>query len=150
MNLTELEEIGLKNVGKIYHNLGYDELIRHEIENKECTLTKKGATAVDTGIFTGRSPKDKYFVDRDPSNKHIAWGHINQKISEEVFNELLEVSREQLSGKDLYVTDVYSGASVDSKRSIRFITEIAWKAHFVKNMFIRPTPSELENFKPQF
>ncbi|MBW6489085.1 phosphoenolpyruvate carboxykinase (ATP) [Sulfurimonas sp.] len=150
MNLTELEEIGLKNVGKIYHNLGYDELIRHEIDNKECTLTKNGATAVDTGVFTGRSPKDKYFVDRDPSNKYIAWGDVNQKVSEEIFKELLEVSREQLSGKDLYVTDVHSGASVDSKRSIRFITEIAWQAHFVKNMFIRPTESELEIFKPQF
>lgn len=150
MNLTELEEIGLRNVGKIYHNLSYDELIRHEIENSECALTKQGATAVDTGVFTGRSPKDKYFVDRDPSNKYIAWGDVNQKVSEKVFNELLDVAREQLSGKDLYITDVYSGASVDSKRSIRFVTEIAWQAHFVKNMFIRPSESELATFKPQF
>lgn len=116
MNLTELEEIGLKSVGKIYHNLSYDELIRHEIENNECVLTKKGATAVDTGVFTGRSPKDKYFVDRYPSNQYIAWGDVNQKISEEIFNELLDLSREQLSGKDLYVTDVYSGSSEASKK----------------------------------
>ncbi|MDD3475740.1 MAG: phosphoenolpyruvate carboxykinase (ATP) [Sulfurimonas sp.] len=150
MNLTELEDIGLKNVKKVYHNLDYDELIRHEIENKECVLTTNGATAVDTGVFTGRSPKDKYFVDRDPSNKYIAWGDVNQKISEKIFNELLVVAREQLSGKDLYITDVYSGASVDSKRSIRFVTEIAWQAHFVKNMFIRPTETELKGFKPQF
>ncbi|OHE09615.1 MAG: phosphoenolpyruvate carboxykinase (ATP) [Sulfurimonas sp. RIFOXYD12_FULL_33_39] len=150
MSVTELEEIGLKNVGKVYHNLSYDKLIEHELEKKECALTKKGATAVDTGIFTGRSPKDKYFVDRDPSNRYIAWGDVNQKISEDIFNELLEVSREQLSGKDLYVTDVFSGASDTSKRSIRFITEIAWQAHFVKNMFIRPTDSELEVFKPNF
>ncbi len=150
MNLKELEEIGLKNVGKVYHNLNYDELIQHEIENKECAVTKKGATAVDTGIFTGRSPKDKYFVDRHPSNQYIAWGDVNQKISEDIFNELLDLSREQLSGKDLYVTDVYSGASENSKKSIRFITEIAWQSHFVKNMFIRPTESELESFKPQF
>lgn len=93
MNLTELEEIGLRGVGKIYHNLSYDELIKHEIENKECTLTTKGATAVDTGVFTGRSPKDKYFVDRDPSNKYIAWGDVNQKVSEEIFKELLEVAK---------------------------------------------------------
>jgi len=150
MNLKELEEIGLKNVGKVYHNLSYDELIHHEMENKECTFTKKGASAVDTGIFTGRSPKDKYFVDRYPSNQYIAWGDVNQKISEEIFNELLELSREQLSGKDLYITDVYSGASEASKKSIRFITEIAWQSHFVKNMFIRPTETELESFKPQF
>jgi phosphoenolpyruvate carboxykinase (ATP) len=150
MNLKELEDIGLKNVGKVHHNLSYDELIEHELEKMECALTKKGATAVDTGIFTGRSPKDKYFVDRDPSNKYIAWGDVNRKISEDIFNELLNVSREQLSGKNLYVTDVYSGASETSKKSIRFVTEIAWQAHFVKNMFIRPDASELASFKPQF
>jgi len=150
MNLTELEELGLKNIGKVYYNLGYDELIEHELKNGEVKLTSSGATAVDTGVFTGRSPKDKYFVDRDPSNKYIAWGDVNQKISEEVFNELLAVAQEQLSNKDLYVTDVFSGASEASKRSIRFVTEIAWQSHFVKNMFIRPTDSELEVFKPDF
>ena len=151
MNLTkELEDLGLKNVGKIYHNLDYDELIKHELENGEVRPTKSGAIAVDTGIFTGRSPKDKYFVDRAPSNKYIAWGDVNQKISEEIFNELLDLSREQLSGKDLYVTDVFSGASPASKKSIRFVTEIAWQSHFVKNMFIRPTPAELELFQSDF
>ncbi len=147
---VQLEELGLTNVGKIYHNISYEELIKHELENGEVSETKSGATAVDTGIFTGRSPKDKYFVDRAPSNQYIAWGDVNQKISEEIFNELLELSREQLSGKDLYVTDVYSGASPASKKSIRFVTEIAWQSHFVKNMFIRPTPAELEVFKSDF
>lgn len=150
MNLTELEEIGIKNVGKIYHNADYEELIKNELADGEATLTKKGATAVDTGIFTGRSPKDKYFVDRSPSNKYIAWGDVNKKVSAEIFNELLEVAREQLSGKDLYVTDVYCGASDASKKSVRFVSEVAWQAHFVKNMFIRPTSSELEVFKSDF
>ncbi len=150
MNVSELENIGLKNVGKIFHNLSYDELIQHEVDNGECAVTKKGATAVDTGIFTGRSPKDKYFVDRDPSNKHIAWGDVNQKVSAEVFDELLEVAQEQLSGKDLYVTDVFCGSSAASKRSVRFISEIAWQSHFVKNMFIRPSSAELEVFKHDF
>ena len=150
MKLIELEELGLKNIGNVYHNLSYDELIAHELKNGEVAQTNKGATAVDTGIFTGRSPKDKYFVDRDPSNKYIAWGDINQKVSAEIFDELLEVSREQLSGKDLYVTDVYSGASPASKKSVRFVTEIAWQSHFVKNMFIRPTESELEVFQSDF
>ena len=150
MNLTELEELGLKNIGKVYHNLDYDELIKHELDNGEVQETKKGATAVDTGIFTGRSPKDKYFVDRAPSNKYIAWGDVNQKISADVFNELLVVAQEQLSNKDLYVTDVFCGSSPASKRSIRFVSEIAWQSHFVKNMFIRPTKSELEVFKSDF
>jgi len=150
MKLTELEEIGLSNIGNVYHNLDYDELIKHELANGEVKETKKGATAVDTGIFTGRSPKDKYFVDREPSNRYIAWGDVNKKVSAEIFDELLEVAQKQLSGKDLYITDVYSGASPASKKSIRFVTEIAWQSHFVKNMFIRPTESELEVFKSDF
>ena len=150
MIMTELDELGLKNVGKVFHNLSYDELIKHELDNGECSLTKKGATAVDTGIFTGRSPKDKYFVERDPSNKYIAWGDVNQKVSADVFNELLVVAKEQLSNKDLYITDVFCGSSAASKKSVRFISEIAWQSHFVKNMFIRPTDSELEVFKSDF
>ncbi|PHS57486.1 MAG: phosphoenolpyruvate carboxykinase (ATP) [Sulfurimonas sp.] len=150
MNLTELEGIGLKNVGKVFHNLGYEELIQHEVDNGECAVTKKGATAVDTGIFTGRSPKDKYFVDCDPSNKYIAWGDVNKKVSADIFAELLVVAQEQLSNSDLYVTDVFCGASAASKRSVRFVSQIAWQSHFVKNMFIRPTPAELEVFKSDF
>jgi len=150
MNLTELDELGLKNIGQIHHNLDYDELIRHELENGEVTQTDSGAITVDTGIFTGRSPKDKYFVDREPSNKHIGWGDVNRKVSAEIFDELLEVTQKQLSGKDLYVTDVFSGSSPASKHSIRFVTEIAWQSHFVKNMFIRPNAEELEAFKPGF
>ncbi len=150
MNLTELQNLGLKNIGKVHHNLSYDELIQHELDNGEVQQTKKGATAVDTGIFTGRSPKDKYFVDCDPSNKNIAWGPVNKKISAEIFADLLSVAQDQLSSKDLYVTDVFCGSSVASKRSVRFVSEIAWQSHFVKNMFIRPTGSELEVFKSDF
>ncbi len=150
MNLTELEELGLKNVGKVYHNLGYDELLKHELDNNECALTTQGATTVDTGVFTGRSPKDKYFVDRDPSNKNIAWGDVNKKVSAEVFQEILVIAQEQLSGKDLYVTDVFCGLSPASKRAVRVVSEIAWQSHFVKNMFIRPSSEELKTFKSEF
>jgi len=150
MKLSEIEQIGLKNVGTVFHNLSYDELIDHELKNGECKMTECGALTVDTGIFTGRSPKDKYFVDADPSNKYIAWGSVNQKVSKETFDELFIVAQEQLSNKDLYITDVYCGASEASKRSVRFVTEIAWQSHFVKNMFIRPTETELETFKPGF
>ncbi|WP_456451090.1 phosphoenolpyruvate carboxykinase (ATP) [Hydrogenimonas sp.] len=145
-----LDKLGLKNIGKVYYNLDYDEVIRHTLERGEAKLTKSGATAVDTGIFTGRSPKDKYFVKQPPSEKYIAWGDINQPISKEVFDELFEIAKEELSGKDLYITDVYVGASPSSRRSIRVISEIAWQAHFVKNMFIRPSKEELENFEPDF
>lgn len=147
---AEIETLGIKNIGKLFHNLSYDELIEHELANGECHLASNGATMVDTGIFTGRSPKDKYFVDRDPSNKYIAWGDVNKKVDKAVFDELLVVAREQLSNKDLYITDVFCGSSASSKRSVRFVSEIAWQSHFVKNMFIRPSEKELEGFAPDF
>jgi len=150
MAIAGLKELGLKNIGNVFHNLSYDELIKHELDNDEVQETKKGATAVDTGIFTGRSPKDKYFVDRDPSNKYIAWGDVNQKVSADIFAELLVVAQEQLSNTDLYITDVFCGSSAASKKSVRFVSEVAWQSHFVKNMFIRPTDSELEVFKSDF
>ncbi|MHB8100553.1 MAG: phosphoenolpyruvate carboxykinase (ATP), partial [Sulfuricurvum sp.] len=147
---AEIETLGIKNAQEIFHNLSFDELIEHELRNGECALTSSGATTVDTGIFTGRSPKDKYFVNEDPSNKYIAWGDVNKPIDKAIFNELLQVAREQLSNKSLYITDVFCGASDESKRSVRFVSEIAWQSHFVKNMFIRPTANELTTFKPQF
>ena len=150
MDSKELEQLGLKNIGNIYYNLSYDDLIKHELDNGECSMTSSGATAVDTGVFTGRSPKDKYFVNQEPSNKYIAWGDVNQKIDKKIFDELFQLSKQQLSGKNLYVTDVFTGASAASKRSIRFITEIAWQSHFVKNMFIRPTEEELQTFTSHF
>ena len=150
MNPTEIEKLGIKNIGQLYHNLSYDELIGHELKNGECQLASNGATMVDTGIFTGRSPKDKFFVNQDPSNNYIAWGDVNQAVSKEIFDELTEVAKEQLSGQDLYITDVFCGASDASKRSVRFVSEIAWQSHFVKNMFIRPNEDELKGFTPQF
>ncbi len=150
MHRQELEQLGLKNMKTIHHNLQYDRLIEDELCKNECQMTSSGATTVDTGIFTGRSPKDKYFVDQAPSNQYIAWGDINQKIDKQTFDELAQLSKAQLSDKDIYVTDVYVGASKESKRSIRFVTEIAWQAHFVTNMFIRPTKDELDDFTPDF
>jgi phosphoenolpyruvate carboxykinase (ATP) len=150
MKPAGLENIGLENIGQVFYNLSFDELIEHELQKGECKLASNGATMVDTGIFTGRSPKDKYFVDQPESNKYIAWGDVNQPISKAIFDELLLVAKEQLSNKDIYVTDVYCGASASSKRSVRFVSEIAWQSHFVKNMFIRPKTEELEKFTPQF
>jgi len=138
-----LDKLGLNDIKDVYYNLSYDELQAHEVSSGECKISTSGTAMCDTGIFTGRSPKDKYFVDQ-------AWGDVNAKISKEVYEELLDLTLTQLSGKNIYVTDVYAGASAASKRSVRFVTEVAWQAHFVKNMFIRPTDSELERFVPDF
>lgn len=145
-----LENLGLENLGKVFHNLSYEELLKHEINNKEGELTSNGTFAVDTGIFTGRSPKDKYFVKQDPSQKYIAWGKVNQAINEELFEKLLAKAKKQLSNSDIYIQDAYCGASLKSRKAVRFVTQVAWQAHFVKNMFIRPKDSELDSFTPDF
>ena len=145
-----LDKLGLNNIGDVYYNLSYDELQEHEVNAGECEISITGTAMCDTGIFTGRSPKDKYFVDQEPSNQHIAWGDVNAKIDKKIYEELLDITLTQLSGKNIYIMDVYAGASAASKRSVRFITEVAWQAHFVKNMFIRPTEEELKTFEPDF
>ncbi len=143
-------DIGLKSVKKIYKNLNTDDLIDMAIKNEGAKVSSTGALIIDTGKFTGRSPKDKYFVDKSPSTNHIAWGDVNKPISQDIFDELLINSKNQLENKSLFVTDLYCGASYDSRIKVRFITELAWQAHFVKNMFINPKEDELENFKPDF
>ena len=145
-----LDKLGLENIGRVFYNISYNELQAHEVNMGEAKLATSGAAMCDTGIFTGRSPKDKYFVDQKPSNENIAWGDVNQPVKKEIFEELLEVTKKQLSGKNIYVIDAYAGSSPASRRKIRFISEIAWQAHFVKNMFIRPTEEELEDFEPDF
>lgn len=148
--MKNIASLGLENVKQIFHNLSYDEIFEHEVKNKEGVVTANGTFAVDTGIFTGRSPKDKYFVEQDPSKKYIAWGKINHPISKELFDKLLKKAKSQLSNKDIYVQDAYCGSSLSSRRAVRFVTEVAWQAHFVKNMFIRPKDSEIDDFKPEF
>ena len=150
--MSEIKDsLGLENVGIIKRNVDVDSLIQDAVEKEGAKISSTGALMIDTGIFTGRSPKDKFFVNQDPSNKYIAWGDINHKVSKEVYEDLLKNSKKQLSNKDIYVTDVYCGASLDSRKSVRFITEVAWQAHFIQNMFILPkTKEELDNFKPDF
>ena len=149
-NNIDAASLGLKSVGAIYHNLGFDELFEHEKANNEGRIAANGTMMVDTGKFTGRSPKDKYFVHEAPSSQHIAWGKINQPVAPEIFDELFAEVTEYLSGKDLYVTDGFCGANEKTRKSVRFVTEFAWQSHFVKNMFIRPTAADLQNFPPQF
>ena len=148
--IEALGSLGVKDVKEVFRNLPLDELIEHELKNGECHMTSSGATAVDTGVFTGRSPKDKYFVFQEPSNQYIAWGDVNQPVSKAVFDEIFKIATEELSEKKLYVNDLYSGASPSSRRSIRFVSEIAWQSHFVTNMFIVPKAEELAGFTPDF
>jgi phosphoenolpyruvate carboxykinase (ATP) len=144
------QQLGLNSVGIIRHNLSYEALYEQETGNAEGAVDANGTMMVDTGKFTGRSPKDKYFVHQKPSYENIAWGKINKAMAPEVFDELYSEVIEYLSGKDLYVTDGYCGANEKTRKSVRFVTEFAWQSHFVKNMFIRPGDKELAGFTPQF
>lgn len=156
-----LSQYGIEGVEKIFYNPSYDELYAHETDPslegyEKGFVTNLGAVNVDTGIFTGRSPKDKYIVYENESSDKVWWagenrkGSDNKPINEHVWHDLLETGRKQLSGKKLYVMDAYMGANENTRVKIRVITEIAWAAHFVKNMFIRPVEEDLNDFRPDF
>ncbi len=156
----DLTKHGLRNVKEVVRNPSYEILFaeetRAELEGYEKgVVTELGAVAVDTGIFTGRSPKDKYIVKDATTEEHMWWTtdavkNDNKPITQEVWNDLKQLVTNQLSGKRVFVIDGYCGANPDTRLSIRVITEVAWQAHFVKNMFIRPTEEELASFEPDF
>lgn len=159
--INDLSNYGIKNPKDVFYNLSYEELYKHETDPslvgyEKGVLTNLNAVNVDTGIFTGRSPKDKYIVVESESKENIWWadpkrkGSDNHPLSEEKWDYLYQISADQLSGKKLYVMDAFAGANEDTRLKIRVITEVAWMAHFVKNMFIRPTEEELKSFKPDF
>lgn len=150
MSQLQAADLGLKSVGTLYHNLDYKQLFSHEQDRQEGAVSDNGTMMVDTGKFTGRSPKDKYFVQQAPSQDNIAWGKINQPVSAEIFDELYADTVDYLAGKDLYVTDGFCGSNPSTRKSVRFITEFAWQSHFVRNMFIRPGAEELANFAQNF
>ncbi|MEF1200660.1 phosphoenolpyruvate carboxykinase (ATP) [Vibrio owensii] len=156
----DLTKHGLHNVKEVVRNPSYEMLFEEETHAdltgyERGVVTELGAVAVDTGIFTGRSPKDKYIVKDATTEEHMWWTsdavkNDNKPINKEVWDDLKELVTNQLSGKRLFVIDGYCGANPDTRLSIRVITEVAWQAHFVKNMFIRPTEEELATFEPDF
>ena len=147
-----LDQIGLSKVSKIHRNLNVDSLIDEILKNKEGVISSTGAPIVDTGKFTGRSPKDKYIVDEPSSNSQIWWGQVNQKIDEKVFDELFSkvVDYYNSDPNDTYMFDGYAGFDPKYSINVRILAKRAWQAHFVHNMFIRPESNDLENFSPDF
>ncbi len=156
-----LEKYGIKNIKNIIYNPSFELLYNEEINSnlvgfEKGQLSELGAVNVMTGVFTGRSPKDKYIVNDAITKDTIWWTsdkavNDNKAISQDTWNALKATTTEQLSGKKLYVVDAFCGANENSRLKVRFIMEVAWQAHFVKNMFIRPTDQELENFgEPNF
>lgn len=156
-----LEKYGIQNVTEVVYNPSYDLLYKEELKNdlvgyEKGQLSELGAVNVMTGEFTGRSPKDKYIVLDSTTESTIWWNNEkspndNKPISTDTWNALKENTVQQLSSKKLYVVDAFCGANENTRLKVRFIMEVAWQAHFVTNMFIRPTVEELANFgEPDF
>ena len=160
MATLDLTKYGITGVTEILHNPSYEVLFEEEtkagLEGFEVGQnTELDAVNVMTGIYTGRSPKDKFIV-MDENSKDTVWWtseeykNDNKPCSEEAWAELKKMAQTQLSGKRLFVMDGYCGANKETRMAVRFIMEVAWQAHFVKNMFIRPSEEELADFEPDF
>ena len=155
----DLTAYGIRNTPEIVYNPSYEILFEEETATglkgfEVGTLTSSGAIAVDTGVFTGRSPKDKYLVRDDTTRDTIWWSdqgeNDNKPIDTETWKALRKLVTDQLSGKRLFVVDTFCGANPDTRLKVRFLTEVAWQAHFVTNMFIRPSAEELLDYEPDF
>ncbi|MDM8253172.1 phosphoenolpyruvate carboxykinase (ATP) [Phocaeicola barnesiae] len=156
----DLTKYGITGTTEIVHNPSYDVLFAEETKAglegfEKGQVTELGAVNVMTGIYTGRSPKDKFLV-KDATSENTVWWtseeykNDNKPVTTETWNVLKDLAAKELSNKKLYVVDGYCGANPATRLCVRFIMEVAWQAHFVTNMFIRPTAEELESFEPDF
>ncbi|MBP5228794.1 MAG: phosphoenolpyruvate carboxykinase (ATP) [Bacteroidales bacterium] len=161
MSQIDLSKYGITGVKEIVYNPSYELLFKEEMKPEltgydKGQLTELGAVNVMTGVYTGRSPKDKFWVMDEKSKDTIWWTsdeykNDNKPCSQQTWNELKKLAQKELSDKKLYVVDGFCGANANTRIKVRFIMEVAWQAHFVRNMFIRPTEEELKNFgEPDF
>lgn len=156
----DLSKYGIKDVKEVLHNPSYDVLYNEEMKPglegyEKGQLTELGAVNVMTGVYTGRSPKDKFLVLDETSKDTVWWTsdvykNDNKPVSPATWDVLKDLAIKELSGKKLYVMDGFCGANPATRLAVRFIVEVAWQAHFVANMFIRPTAEELASFEPDF
>ena len=160
MAQIDLTKYGIKGTTEVVYNPSYEQLFKDELDPnlkgyEKGQLTELGAVNVMTGIYTGRSPKDKFIV-MDENSKDTVWWtsyeykNDNHPASQETWEAVKKIAQEELSNKKLYVVDAFCGANKDSRMAIRCIVEVAWQAHFIKNMFIQPTEEELASFEPDF
>ena len=155
-----LEKYGITGTTEVIYNPSYEVLFEEETQESLTGFdkgqeTELGAVNVMTGIYTGRSPKDKFIVDDENSHDTVWWtsdeyNNDNKPVTKETWAAVKEIAKKELSNKKLYVVDGFCGANKDTRMAVRFIVEVAWQAHFVKNMFIRPSEEELAAFEPDF
>lgn len=148
-----LSKLGILNQKNIKRNLAVEDLAKDIVDNKEGVIGLRGSMMVDTGIYTGRSPKDKYIVEEKSSKEKIWWGDVNKKISNDIFDKLYDKVIQYYNKENLsktYIFDGYAGADPQYALNVRFIAKKAWQSHFVHNMFIRPDEKQLAGFDPSF
>ena len=160
MKKIDLTKYGISGTTEIVYNPSYEVLFEEETKStlegyEKGQVSELGAVNVMTGIYTGRSPKDKYIVEDENSKDTVWWTtdeykNDNHKLSVENWKVLKNLALKELSNKRLFVVDAFCGANKDTRMAVRFIVEVAWQAHFIKNMFIAPTSEELESFEPDF
>ncbi|MBQ8137968.1 MAG: phosphoenolpyruvate carboxykinase (ATP) [Lachnospiraceae bacterium] len=160
MKNIDLTQYGISNATEIIYNPSYELLFEEETKSDLTGFDKGVNTELDavnvmTGIYTGRSPKDKFIVDDEKAHDTVWWTseeypNDNHRATKEAWDACKKLAVEELSGKKLYVVDAFCGANKDTRLAVRFIMEVAWQAHFVKNMFIQPSKEEEENFVPDF
>ena len=160
MKNIDLAQYGIHDVKEIVYNPSYEMLFEEETRSdlegyEKGQVSELGAVNVMTGIYTGRSPKDKYIVVDDNSKDTVWWTsegykNDNHPASQEAWKAVKDIALKELSNKRLFVVDAFCGANKDTRMAVRFIVEVAWQAHFIRNMFIKPTEEELANFKPDF
>jgi|TARA_B110000263_G_scaffold170636_1_gene148703 phosphoenolpyruvate carboxykinase (ATP) len=147
--IQQLKQMGL-NPSAIHCNLSQEGWREQELNRKEGRLSDNGTIIVNTGIYTGRSPKDRFIVKTEENKDLVDWGEINQPLSEESFDLLEKAVKKEMNEKELFIFDGFAGADKRYQLSLRVITLKSWQGHFSHNMFIRPDEDELENFKPEF
>ena len=144
------DSIGLTNLGNVFWNLTPAELVEDTILNGQGVLTDTGAIAIETGEFTGRSPKDRFVVFDEKTENTVWWGDVNIKFSKEKFKSLYSRMQAYLTDKDVYVRDAYACADESHRLNIRVVSEFPWSNMFCYNMFLRPTDAEVQNFTPDW
>ncbi len=147
---ADLAKIGLANTGDVYWNLEPAELVEHTLVNGQGVLADSGALAVDTGEFTGRSPKDKFCVKDAKTENTVWWGDINIPMAPDTFERLRQRMAAYLMGRDLYVHDAYACADPEFRLNLRLVAEYPWSALFGNNMFLRLAKDEIEGFEPEW
>ncbi|MBD5085082.1 MAG: phosphoenolpyruvate carboxykinase (ATP), partial [Clostridiales bacterium] len=160
MEIRDLEKLGITGIKEVVYNPSYEDLYTAEMDAalegyEKGQETELGAVNVMTGVYTGRSPKDKFIV-MDENSKDTVWWtsdefkNDNKPASQEAWEACKTLAVKELSNKKLYVVDAFCGTNPDTRMAVRFIMEVAWQAHFVKNMFIQPSEEELKDFTPDF